>query len=265
MADSLDNVLSEQGKTQTEQVQTEQVQTEQIAETTGEQAATPAETQDDPLEKHRKGLEAAAAAERRKRQEAEQREAAANAKLEQLLRQQQPKPAEEGAPDPNDYQDNPQEYWRLLARYEARQELRAEQVRLKQEQERQQAQSRQAQFQEAASKAVMAGQAEFQDFDTVVNSGLAPFMTPVMQQALVLTQGGHKIAYHLGKNPLEAARIAQLDPMSMLIELGELRTKVTNPTRQPIPQTLTQTRDARGQFKPADDGPPSLEAILGRK
>ena len=246
----------------------EAVETQPEASTGDEQQAPPAEAKEDPIETHRKGLETAVVAERRKRQEAEQRAAAIEAQLQQLMQRSQPAQqaqTDDGAPNPENFTDNPQEYWRQLARYEARQELKAEKERLEAEKQANAAQEQQRKFMEAAAEAVKAGQAEFEDFDNAINTGLAPYMTPVLQQALVLTKGGHKVAYHLAKNPLEAARISQLDPMSMLMELGEIRTKATATQRPSIPKTLTTARDARGQFTgQAFDGPTPLDSILSR-
>ncbi len=261
--DDLNSILSEEGAKPEQQPAPETVQEAPQEEATGVESGTPPQTQDDPIETHRKGLETAVVAERRKRQEAEQRAQALEAKIAEFAKTQQPQ-TQDGPPDPNQYQDNPQEYWRLLARYEAREELKAEKARQEQDAQARKQQEQIATFQNAAQKAVDAGKAEFSDFDAVVNSGLAPFMTPVMQQALVFTQNGHKVAYYLGKNPGEAARIAQMDPPQMLMELGELRAKVAAPKRVELPQTLTQERNAQGRFVPADDTP-SLDAILGRK
>ena len=256
----LDTVLSE-ATPEAAPVETQAVET--APEATGEPTAPPADKPEDPIEKHTKGLEAATLAERTRRQNAEARAQAAEERLQQFM-QQQSKPAEEGPPDPAAFQDNPQEYWAKLARYEARQELKLERERQAEDQRQQQQQAQAQRLTQATQSTVEAGRAEFSDFDSVINSGLAPFMTPLLQQALVMTNGGHKLAHHLGRNPAEAARIAQLEPMQMLIELGELRVKATAPVRQAIPQTLTDARDARGRFVPAQDGPTPLSAVLGR-
>jgi len=264
--DDLNSILSEQGPQPAEQpatVEAPQQEAQQEAPT-GDEGTAPVQPQEDQIETHRKGLETAVVAERRKRQEAEQRAQALEAKIAEYTRAQQPQQQQDGPPDPNQFQDNPQEYWRQLARFEAREEMKAEKARQEQDAQARKQQEQIATFQSAAQKAVDAGKTEFKDFDAVVNSGLAPFMTPVMQQALVFTQNGHKVAYYLGKNPGEAARIAQMDPPAMLMELGELRAKVSAPKRVELPQTLTQERNAQGRFVPVDDIP-SLDAILGRK
>lgn len=261
--DDLNSILSDQAQPAEQPAQVEAPAQEVTQEATGEESTAPVQTQDDPIETHRKGLETAVVAERRKRQEAEQRAQALEAKIAEYAKTQQPQ-QQDGPPDAAQYQDNPQEYWRLLARYEAREEMKAEKARQEQEAQQRKQADAVANFQSAAQKAVEAGKTEFQDFDAVINAGLAPFMTPIMQQALVFTPNGHKVAYYLGKNPGEAARISQMDPPQMLMELGELRAKVTTPKRVELPQTLTQERNAQGRFVPADDIP-SLEAIFARK
>ena len=230
------------------------------AEATGEQAAPPAAPQEDPIEKHRKGLEAAVLAERRRRQEIEQELAQFRA---QAASQQ--KPQEQAAPDASQYTDTAT-YLRDVARYEAAQALQ-EQITLAQQSERQrQDMARQQAFAARADESVALGQAKYPDFDAAINGGLAPFLNPDLQRALVMSKDGHDVAYFLAKNPAEAARIAALDPLEMAMEVGELRSRVKAPPKVEVPQTLTQARDSRGQFKPnAYTGPTPLDDILTRR
>lgn len=271
--DNLDDFLSngqgqEPAATNEAQPAQEPVQTEQA---TGEQeAATPAETPatDDHVERHTKGLQAAAAAERAKRQAAEAKAQAAEQRLQEFLQaQQQPQQQDTGAPDPNDprFQDNPQEYWRLLARFEAREELKARDAQEQtQRQEREQREAQQA-FKSRVDAVIAAGQTKFNDFDAVINDGLGPFLNPTMQQAIALGKNGADVAYWLGKNPAEAHRISQLPPMVMLLELGEVAAKASSPVSKPsIPQTLTGARNSQGQFARGYDGPTPLDAVFNR-
>lgn len=235
----------------------------QVERTGEEQQAPPAE-QEDPHEKRFKGLEAAAAAERRKRQEAETRSQQLEREIQAL---KQPKLQEEGAPDPQKFQDNPQEYWRQLAKYEARQELKQA---LAQEKEQQALERQQQAFMSAVSTLNGEGRGKYQDFDDVINGGLGPVLTPALQQAIVF-KGGAEVAYYLGKNPAEASRIGQLHPADVLLEIGELRGMLKHrsapsaPDERSLPQTLTQARDARGRFQErAYDGPTPLDDILKR-
>lgn len=253
MENDLDSVLNEQP----EPTQVDPPVVDQPAET-GEEVQAPPATED-PIEKRIKGLEAAAAAERRKRQQIEEQ-------YQRLAQQQQPQRTEEGPPDPERFQDNPQEYWRLLARYEARQEL--QQV-VRQSQEQQAANQRQAAAmatKDRLDSLILRGQAKYGDFDAVINAGLGPFLSPTLAEAIAESEVGDDVSYWLGKNPAEAHRIAQLPERQMVRELTKLESKVTAPVRPSIPQTLTAVRDSRGQFAPQRyDGPTPLDQILARK
>jgi hypothetical protein len=258
----LGSILSEE-TVETPDAEVEQPpEPEVVAEPGEETTATPAaEAQEDPIEKHRKGLEAAVIAERRKRQELEHR-------LEQL---QRPPPAQPAAteqePKQADYTDQA-EYFRALVRFEAKQLHQAERAEQAREQQQREEQDQASKFQRTAAEVIAKGQAKYQDFDAVINGGLAPYLNPVMQQALVIG-GGHEVAYWLAKNPAEAARVSELPPMEMVLEIGRLEAKVKQaeePPKQSIPQTLTQARDARtGQFAPVYDGPTPLDEIVKRR
>lgn len=255
-----ESVFSNQGPTEDKPAETPQVE---ATEPTGEASAPPAPQQEDPIETHRKGLETAVVSERRRRQEAEARAQALEARIQEFSRQQQPQQQTEGPPDPTQFENNPQEYWRLLARYEARQEL---QQTMKAAQERHQAEQQQQAHQAALQRVgemVSKGQMKYRDFDAVINAGLGPFLNPGMRDALADSDVGEEVSYWLAKNPAEAARISALPDRQMVREVTRLEAKLAKPAAQELPQTLTQVRDARGQFKPADDIP-SLEAIFAR-
>lgn len=262
---SLESVFSEQGQPQE---QAQEVAQEPVEQATGEEvAAAPAEPQEDTFEKHRKGLEAAAVAERNKRQAAEARAQALEERIRQFEAQQQAPAATQGEPDPQDprYQENPQAYWRDLARYEARQELKQQAEADKDRQQQEQTYRAQAAFKERIDSVVEQGKAKYGDFDAVINAGLGPFLNPTMQQAIALGENGQDVAYWLGKNPAEAARISQLPPMLMVLELGRVSAKASAPAPSPIPRTLTDVRNAQGQFAPRQDGPTPLSDIFARK
>ncbi len=264
MESSLDSILSDEGpaeavaeaKPETAEVEAQPEQQQPA----GEEAAPPAEAQkDDPIETHRKGLEAAVLAERRKRQDLEQQLQAL-----QQLHTQKPAPTQEGPPDASQFENNPQEYWRQLARYEARQELQTTLQQAREQQAQQEKQRAALEFQAKADQVVALGNAKYRDFDAVINGGLALYLeqNPAMREALILGDGGHEVAYWLGKNTSEAARIAALPPLQMARELGRIESRMSAPKPTQVPQTLTQSRDSRGQFQPAFDGPTPLDAIL---
>lgn len=262
--ENLASILGDEGTPAVESVAveaSEPIQNEApAAEPTGDNAATPAEPQQETNDSA-KGLQAALLAERRKRQELE-------AQMRQWQQQQQPEPKQEaGAPDPAAYENNPQQYWRDLARYEARQELQAAVERAQQAQREAQENERIASVKQRLDATVAAGQVKYRDFDAVINGGLAPFLTDALREEIGASDVGHEVAYWLGKNPAEAQRLSGLDPRSLAREVVKLESKVVTPPKPVLPQTLTQVRDSRGQFAnaPAYDGPTPLDAVLSRK
>jgi hypothetical protein len=278
MDSSLESVLSEQATETTTTETTEQTtettnatETKQEAatETTGEQeSATPAEQhKDDPLDKASQGLKAAAVAERQKRQDAERRaqEAAQRAQVleQQLHALQRPQQKQEQGEDakPLRSQFQTEDEW-----LDARDAWRDRQTE-KATQEHQ-ARERLTFLQRTAEETVKRGQEQFSDFDAVINAGLGPVLTPVLQQTLFLSERGHEVAYFLGKNPQEAQRVARMPPLMLARELAFIEAKLTAPqeTRRELPETLTQARNAKGQFQDAAySGPTPLDAILATK
>lgn len=281
MENSLESLLSEESSTAQEPA--EQRESGQH-DGTGENTAPPAgqhqenegepqgEPQDDESTKQRKGYEAAILAERRRRQEAEQRAHQTEERLAQIQRSLQPDQSKQPKQDASGIARPKRDEFEDQAAYEDALLDYADARRSHRDQESQQhiQQQRYAQaVQQAADDAVTKGQEKYADFDTVVNNGLAPFLTGELRQAMLLSDKAEDVAYHLGKNPAEAARIARLHPLLMSREIALVESKL-NPTSQEegrpsIPRGLTNTRDARGRGEPAYTGPTPLDDILQRK
>lgn len=72
----------------------------------------------------------------------------------------------------------------------------------------------------------------YADYDTVIgNPNLA--ITTSMAEVIMDSETGPELAYHLGKNPAEAARIASLPAIRQAAELGRLEAKLTAPKSLP--------------------------------
>ena len=282
---SLDAIFSGEQVERTEVAETPQdLQTDEPQDQTGvDESVTPTdEPQDDPIERHKKGLEAGIAAERTKRQAAEREAAELRAwkqQQEQRKAVEQPKPQEQAQePKPEDFASDV-EYFRAMVRFEAKQIRESEKAEEAQARAESEAREQAQQMQRTADEVVTKGQQAYQDFDTVINSGLGPILaqeTPqgqLFRQALLTGERAHEVAYFLAKNPDEAPRVYALPPLQMvravsLIEATKLDAMAETPAQQKpnIPKTLTQARDARGQFKPAAyDGPTPLDQILADK
>lgn len=268
MTDSLSSVLDETITTENDAPETvaddavvEDQQEEQVNDS-GEQeesTPTPEVVQED---KKQKGIESALLAERRKRQEAEAELARyRNAGTEQKEPQQEPQVGN---------YETYEAYVADLAKYHADQrfaELKANDAQ-RVEQARQQQQA--SEFETQVNSVITAGRAKYADFDQV-SEIIAPHVTPALLQAIVHSDSGHELAYHLGKNTEELQRIAGLHPIQMVRELTKIEMSIAKPAapapapKPVIPQTLTTTRDARGRYESSSDGPTPLDDILGRK
>jgi hypothetical protein len=266
---SLDAVLSGQVEqpqvTETPQAQevVQETVEQQPQETTGEQTGTPPEAkQDDPIEKHRKGLEAAAAAERKRRQEAEQRAQALEQELRSLRQPQQTQqpPQETGDPKPKREQFASEDEW-LDARDEWRDRQRAREWQ-QAEKEREEL-ARREKTESALVEASKLPGFDFQAFQRLPVSN-------EMADAILDSDVAPQLVHFLTANPQEARRIYELPKPRQIKELARIEDRLSAPPKaEPkpeqtrLPETLTQARDARGRFdSKAYDGPTPLNAIL---
>lgn len=68
------------------------------------------------------------------------------------------------------------------------------------------------------------------DYDEICFDDDLP-ISPVMIEAIIGSDMGPQILYHLGNNPKEAARIAKLRPIGQIREIGKLEGKLSPPTK----------------------------------
>lgn len=163
-----------------------------------------------------------------------------------------PRPARKDFDDPDAY-DAALVEWSSktaadAARAEAAKEFEAKTATEKQAEvervQREQADAVLTQWQDKRTKALE----EFPDYEAVVESDDLQISIP-MRDAIMAADNGPALAYHLGKNPAEAARIAVLNPMMQLIEMGrmmatvEAQAKVV-PTKVPTPPAHLSTGNA---------------------
>lgn len=83
---------------------------------------------------------------------------------------------------------------------------------------------------------VAKGKKEFSDFEDVAMGDVT--ITMPMAAAIARLPAGHKVWYHLGRNPDEADRISQLPDVEQLWEIKALESKLTappSPTKTPPP------------------------------
>jgi hypothetical protein len=104
------------------------------------------------------------------------------------------------------------------ARYGAQQELQRRDQQIAEYRQREQ----QQRFQQDLVSREQAFKQAHPDFDTVVRSGLAGKVSPVLQQALMLVPDGPAVAYALARQPDTVQRLNSLPPPLVLVELGKL-------------------------------------------
>jgi hypothetical protein len=179
-------------------------------------------------------------------------------------REQAKVPAGGDAEPQIDQFDNDAEYLRALARWEVRQER--QQATEQEKQRQQQEQRRQAQQGFAARAAQFREQAP--DFDQVLANPSVGQIPPHMADTIVESELGPQLAYHLGKNPQEAQRIAALSPYAAARELGRLEAKLmASPARKQTtaPPPVKPVAGGTGDATPELDKVPIDEFMKVRR
>lgn len=86
---------------------------------------------------------------------------------------------------------------------------------------------------EAFTRRVAAARDRVSDFDAVALNPDLP-VSAAMAATIACCERGPEIAYHLGRNPELAARIARLDPLSAARELGRVEADLTATPRRSV-------------------------------
>ena len=101
------------------------------------------------------------------------------------------------------------------------------------------------------------------DFEAVTTADDVS-ISPIMANGILRLENGPEVAYHLGQNKDEAARIAKLDPMTQLIELGALSRHLRTPAqRGPRPRPL-EPIDAASNVADSSDREETMEEVAAR-
>jgi len=91
---------------------------------------------------------------------------------------------------------------------------------------------------------------KYEDFDAVAFNPSLP-VNEAMEQVILGSEKGADLAYYLGSNPQEAARIANLPPMLSAMEMGKIEMKMSAPKKttnapkpiQPVGSGGSQNKD----------------------
>lgn len=236
-------------------------------------------------------LEAELQAERQARQAAQELIAPALRTIEALSAKAPPAPPEPAAAvpeaaaprprrdqfgDPDSYEAAVDQWYASEAARVARETVRAEREaaeqraaaeRTRAEQEAAQAKQRQEVEALSASWATQrtAAVEKYQDFAEVVENP-ALTITPAMAATIMQTANGADLAYHLGKNPAEAVRIAEMPPVRQAFELGRIAAALNAPkavvTAAPAPITPL---GATARANPKSPHEESMEEYAARR
>lgn len=204
---------------------------------TNQQNVTGTESQEQQHEERRfTQAELEEKVQKRVAREARKAEARYSALEAQIAELKQPKPAEvktESAPrreDFSSYEDfiEARADWRAdqkvkkhLEEYEGKQSKKAEETTKAQAQR---------EFQSKVSSVIEAGQKAFPDFDSVINEAVEDGLIPTkgaLYEAIMDSEMGEKLVYHLAKHPSEAERINKLGPLAQVRELGKLEDRLS--------------------------------------
>jgi hypothetical protein len=134
------------------------------------------------------------------------------------------------------------------ARFQQR--VAREQAELQRQQQTRQAEEQQERSRTWAEK----GSEKYPDFANVAlrepKDG-GPMISQFMAGAIQDSETGHEIAYYLGQNPKESARIAKLPPISQVREIGRLEFKVQSPKQRETTKAPAPTAPVGGKDTPS--------------
>jgi hypothetical protein len=99
---------------------------------------------------------------------------------------------------------------------------------------------------------------KYSDFDAIVIEQKDLQISREMVIAMAESEDPGEIAYHLGKNKEEAARIAKLSPIAQAREIGKLEAKLAAKPKQPIKKT-TEAPDPIDPVKGNDSTKKSMK------
>lgn len=168
---------------------------------------------------------------------------------------QPPAPKEDAAierPDPSQFTDQAQ-YFEALADWKADQKVRQALSEREKQEQQQSKQHQQAEAIATYQKRAQEFSQESPDFLDVIESADDVPMSDAMQELILGSEEGPRIAYYLAQNPDTAYRLSQMQPIQAAREFGRIEAQVTAkpapaPKPSSAPKPITPTRGSGGQF-----------------
>lgn len=199
--------------------------------------------------------------------EADKRAAEAIELANRLSREKSEKEAAIAAAEPRptrDKFDDPDKYDAALIDWSARQTARSTEAQIeKRRAEERQADELRQQKQDQSTRQKEWGQKrekalqEMPDYAEVAErSDLV--ITTSMAEVILADDHGPKIAYHLGKNPEEASRIASLSPHQQAYEIGKIAALVSRPVRAEVSKAPPPIKPAGTRAGAVTKGPAEM-------
>lgn len=136
----------------------------------------------------------------------------------------------------------------------------------RQQRQQEQMNARQQRLSDSYKSNVEAFKADHPDFDDVFTDELT--ITPQMAIAIAESPYSAAVSYHLGQNPDEATRIAQLSPARQIAEITKIELSLDSPAPKPTPKPKPAPIKPVGQRSGDTDGDPnemSMEAYAQRR
>ena len=96
---------------------------------------------------------------------------------------------------------------------------------------------------------VIEAKEEYPDFETVAYNPQITY-TPAMTEAVIAAPNSTKVAYELGKNPVEANRISRLPPFQQAMEIGRISANLSVPVEKKITQAPAPIKSVAGRSSP---------------
>lgn len=180
-----------------------------------------------------------------------------------------PEPVE---PDPSKYNDQNvynadyREYFKKLARWEGRQELKSQQKRDAEERSKKSREEDDRKRVESYQSNVAKARDKYPDYDDVTGNPYLPITAPMRDAIFEAGEQGPHLAYHLGQNPDEAERISKLSPRAQFLELGRIAAKLTQPATTQVsraPKPIKPLESASGAATSSDEE--SMEAYAAKR
>jgi hypothetical protein len=183
------------------------------------------------------------ARERRKLEKVErEREIAEAVRADREQRQQKTSPS---GPPQRDQFDSYEDYLEAKADWKVEEKLSEREAKLAKEREAEQAKAYTDRIETNWTERLESAREKYRDFDDVVLSNEELPVSPAMAEAIKASDVGVDVAYHLGKHPKEAARIAALDPVSQIFEMGKIAASISSKPVSKAPPPLETGRGGR--------------------